>query len=272
MPALHRPTTRDALLGALVCLIALVAVGAGAAWVPAVHTVDAEAAAGFVAAAPTQLGSLTARVARLCDPGPYLLLGGGLIAVALLRGRLARAAAVGVLLFATGLTTQTLKSTLGHPRAGEILGLHLGSWPSGHSTAAMTLALCAVLVAPRALRGAVAVAGAAFALAVGLGVLVMEWHLGTDVAGGYLVAMSWMLLAVAALRRVERPRPAGAPVTGRRWGWVVVAGVAGVAAARLHADALASFALDHTWAAATAAGLCVLAAALAATLVATLRR
>jgi hypothetical protein len=92
------------------------------------------------------------------------------------------------------------------------------------------------------------------------------------VAGGYLVAMSWMLLAVAALRRVERPRPAGAPVTGRRWGWVVVAGVAGVAAARLHADALASFALDHTWAAATAAGLCVLAAALAATLVATLRR
>ena len=37
MPTTHRPTARDALLGALACLIALVAVGIGAAWVPAVH-------------------------------------------------------------------------------------------------------------------------------------------------------------------------------------------------------------------------------------------
>ena len=129
----------------------------------------------------------------------------------------------------------------------------MGSWPSGHSTAAMTLALCAVLVAPRALRGAVAVVGAAFALAVGLGVLVMEWHLATDVAGGYLVAMGWMLVAVAVLRR----RAAGAAVTSaatRRWGWIAVAAVTGIAAARLHADGAATFALEHTWAAATAAG------------------
>jgi membrane-associated phospholipid phosphatase len=272
MPAARRPTTRDALLGAFACLIALVAVGAGAAWSPAVHTIDARAAAGFVAAAPTELGTMTSRIALLCDPGPYVLMGAGLVAIALLRGRLARAGAVAVLLVVTGLTTQTLKSTLGHPRAGEILGLDLGSWPSGHSTAAMTLALCAVLVAPRVLRGAVAVAGAAFALAVGLGVMVMQWHLATDVAGGYLVAMGWMLLAVAALRRIERPRPALAPGTSRRWGWLVAAGVVGVAAARVHADAVATFALDHTWAAATAAGLCVLAAALAASLVATLRR
>jgi hypothetical protein len=136
----------------------------------------------------------------------------------------------------------------------------------------MTLALCAVLVAPRALRGAVAVVGAAFALAVGLGVLVMEWHLATDVAGGYLVAMTWMLLAVAALRLVERPAPVPASASTQRWGWIAVAVVAGVAAARLHADGAATFALEHTWAAVTAAGLCVLAAALAASFAATLRR
>ncbi len=272
MPRPSRPTAATALAGALVCFVALVAVGMGAAFSPAVHTIDEHAAAGFVAAAPSGLGVLTARIARLCDPGPYTLIGLAIVGIALLRGRIARAGAAGVLLVVTGLTTQTLKSTLGHPRAGDILGVDMGSWPSGHSTAAMTLALCAVLVAPRALRGAVAVLGAAFALAVGLGVLVMEWHLATDVAGGYLVAMTWMLLAVAGLRLVERPAPAPASASTRRWGWVAVAVVAGVAAARLHADGAATFALQHTWAAATAAGLCVLAAALAASFAATLRR
>jgi membrane-associated phospholipid phosphatase len=268
----RRPTVRAALAGALACFAGLVAVGIGAAWVPAVHAIDASAAAGFVAAAPTGLGILIGRIARLADPGPYLLMGMGLVAVALLRGRVARAAAVAVLLVATGLTTQLLKTSLGHPRAGEILGLDLGSWPSGHSTAAMTIALCAVLVAPRALRGAVAAAGAAFAIAVGLGVLVMEWHFVTDVVGGYLVAMTWMLLAVAAVRRLERPAATVAPDAGRRWGWVVAAVVAGAAAAQVHADSVATFALQHTWATASALGLCVMAAALAASLAAALRR
>jgi membrane-associated phospholipid phosphatase len=268
----RRPTARTALLGALACFVALVAVGMGAAWSSAVHTIDANAAAGFVAAAPTGLGSFTAHVSMLCDAAPYALIGAGIVAVALLRGRFGRAGAVVVMLVATGITTQTLKSTLGHPRAGEILGVDMGSWPSGHSTAAMTLALCAVLVAPRALRPVVAVVGALFALAVGLGVLVMQWHLATDVAGGYLVAMMWMLLAVAVLRRVERPAPATAPAVNRRWGWVAAAVVGGVAVAQVPAGSLASFALEHTWATLTAAALCVMALALAASFAATLRR
>jgi membrane-associated phospholipid phosphatase len=214
---------------------------------------------------------LTARISRLCDEGPYVVLGLGLVAVALLRGRRARAGAVVVLLVVTGLTTQVLKASLGHPRAGDILGVELGSWPSGHSTAAMTLALCAVVVAPRALRGAVAAMGAAFALAVGLGVVVMEWHLPTDVAGGYLVAMGWTLLAVAGLRRVERTVPASSsPSWG--WAWVAAAVVAGVAAVRVPLDAAAAFAIDHTWATATALALSVLAAGLAVSLAVVLRR
>jgi membrane-associated phospholipid phosphatase len=263
---------RTALLWALACFAALVAVGLAAAFAPAVRSVDAEAAAGFVSVAGSDLGLLTSRIARLCDEEPYLVLGLGLVVVALLRGRVARAGAVVALLVVTGLTTQLLKASLGHPRAGDILGVELGSWPSGHSTAAMTLALCAVLVAPRALRGAVAAMGAAFALAVGLGVVVMEWHLPTDVAGGYLVAMGWTLLAVAALRRVERPVPAVAVSRSSGWAWVAAAAVAGVALARVPLDGAATFAVDHTWAAATALGLCVLAAALAASLALVLRR
>ena len=263
---------RTALLWALACFAALIAVGLGAAFSPAVHVIDTEAAAGFVSAAGSELGVLTSRVARLGDPGPYLVIGASLVAVALLRRRLARAAAVVALLVVTGLTTQVLKSSLGHPRAGEILGVELGSWPSGHSTAAMTLALCAVLVAPRALRGAVAAVGAAFALAVGLGVVVMEWHLPTDVAGGYLVAMGWMLLAVSALRRVERPAAVVQDASWPALGWAAAAVVAFVAAARMPFDGVAAFAVDHTWAAATALGLCVMAAGLALSLAAALRR
>ena len=263
---------RTALLAALACFAALAAVGLGAAFSPGVHVVDTEAAAGFVSAAGSDLGVLTGRIARIGDPGPYLLIGLALIGVALLRRRVARAAAVVVLLVVTGLTTQVLKASLGHPRAGDILGVDLGSWPSGHSTAAMTLALCAVLVAPRALRGAVAAVGAAFALAVGLGVVVMEWHLPTDVAGGYLVAMGWTLLAVAALRRVERPAAVASEASWSGLGWVTAAVVACAAAARVTFEEAASFEADHTWAAATALGLCVMAAGLALSLAAGLRR
>jgi membrane-associated phospholipid phosphatase len=259
----------------MACFAALVAVGVAAAFSSTVQTLDVNAAAGFTAAASTRLGNLTARIARLGDEGPYLLLGVTLVGVALLRRRPARALAVALLFAVTGITTQLLKTALGHPRIAAHLGVDLGSWPSGHSTAAMTVALCAVLVAPRVLRPAAVVVGGAFALAVGLGVLVMRWHLTTDVAGGYLVATAWTLVAVAVLKRVEKPRPAIVPAFAGRWVAGAVVAALGLGAAHVasgNADALASYAQDHTIAAAAAAGLSVLALTLAASLAATLRR
>src|SRR5204863_3674731 len=99
-------------------------------------------------------------------------------------------------------TTELLKPLLAHPRTAEWLGdsqVAAASWPSGHATAAMTVALCAVLVAPAALRPLAAVAGSLFALAVSFSILVQHWHFPSDVVGGYLVAATWGLLAVAAL-------------------------------------------------------------------------
>jgi membrane-associated phospholipid phosphatase len=77
------------------------------------------------------------------------------------------------------------------------------SWPSGHATAAMALALCAVLVAPRRLRPTVAALGAMFVAGVGLSLLILAWHLPSDVLGGYLVGMLWVALAVAGLRAAD---------------------------------------------------------------------
>ncbi len=106
------------------------------------------------------------------------------------------------------LTAETLKPLLAHPHA-RIYGSEItaASWPSGHATAATALALCAVLVAPRRLRPTVAVLGAMFATGVGFSLLLLAWHLPSDVIGGYLVGTLWMALAVAGLRAAEARSP-----------------------------------------------------------------
>jgi hypothetical protein len=80
------------------------------------------------------------------------------------------------------------------------------SWPSGHATAAMSLALCFVLAAPGRLRPAAAALGAVFAVAVSYSFLTLGWHYPSDVFGGFLVAGIWTLLGVAALSAVYRKR------------------------------------------------------------------
>jgi membrane-associated phospholipid phosphatase len=102
------------------------------------------------------------------------------------------------------LTAETLKPLLAHPHA--LVGgswVAAASWPSGHATAATALALCAVLVAPQGLRPTIAVLGAIFAASVGFSLLLLAWHLPSDVVGGYLVGTLWAALAVAGLRAAE---------------------------------------------------------------------
>ena len=103
---------------------------------------------------------------------------------------------------------ETLKPLLAHPHA-RVGDVHIGpaSWPSGHSTAALALVLCAVLVTPARLRPVVAAVGGVFAVAVGCSLLILAWHMPSDVLGGYVVATLWMALAVAALRLAERRWP-----------------------------------------------------------------
>jgi hypothetical protein len=84
---------------------------------------------------------------------------------------------------------------------------HLGhgwtnSLPSGHATVVTSLALAALLVAPRSWRGAVSV-GASVAVAVaGVGTVVAGWHRPSDVAAAYAVCLMWgaLGLAVVSLR------------------------------------------------------------------------
>jgi membrane-associated phospholipid phosphatase len=216
------------LLSALACLFGMVVVALLVLGVPAVRERDTAILHGFVALDRPRVHDQINLLAHLADPLPYALGGLLCIAVALARGRGWRALAVLALLPATGVTTLALKHLLAHERFTSWLGadkqIDPTAWPSGHSTAAMTLALCAVMVAPPALRAATALIGGTFAVGVGYAVLVLAWHFPSDVLGGFLVAGLWTSLAIAALHRVEAPEPAQRPA------WEPLVPLGGVAA------------------------------------------
>jgi membrane-associated phospholipid phosphatase len=142
-------------------------------------------------------------VADLCDPKPFFFLAAIPVAVALLRRRWRLAVTVAVILLGASCTTELLKPLLAAPRPSALFGgvdpVGGVSWPSGHATAAMSLALTCVLAAPPRVRPTVAALGAAFAVAVSYSFLALGWHYPSDVFGGFLVAATWTLLGVGAL-------------------------------------------------------------------------
>jgi hypothetical protein len=121
-----------------------------------------------------------------------------------------------------------------------------------------------VLVAPAAMRAATALAGGAFAVAVGYAVLVLKWHFPSDVIGGFLVAGTWAALALAGLRAVEREVPE--PASGPGWRQTAYAAAAGgvlaaVAAALVGARSavIAMYAMGRPMLVAAAVSIAVLA-------------
>ncbi len=205
-------TPRIPLLAALTCFVGLAVTGVLAYFVPLARVRDAAALQGFTALNRPRLTPLIDQIAHLADPLPYAIIGFTLAGVALLRRRPRVGAAIVALLVLTGLTTRTLKPLLASPRYDDWLGsgqIGAASWPSGHATAAMTLALCAILAVPRRARPTAAAVGAAFAISVSYSILALGWHFPSDVLGGFFVATTWTLLVVAGLVRLEQHRPSG---------------------------------------------------------------
>jgi membrane-associated phospholipid phosphatase len=255
------------LLAALACALSLALVGVLALGLPSVHARDAAALHAFTALSGPSRDTLLTAIARLADPVPYALVGLGLAGVALVRRRPGRAVAVVTLLVLTGLTTQALKHLCAQPRVLAWLGSSSPdelAWPSGHATAAMTLALCAVLVAAPRLRSLAVVAGGGSALAVGLALLVLHWHYPSDVLGGFLVAGTWTCLARAALALCERPEPEPAPGLRGALGLAAAAAVAVALVVLAEHESAARYALERPSLVAGALAVAALAAVLPA--------
>lgn len=150
---------------------------------------------------------LTHRFVSAFEPNPYVYLVLVPLIVALLRGRPRVVLAIGAIILGANASTELLKHVVAAPRPASLFGglspLPPASWPSGHSTAAMSLVLATVLAVPKHLRPAAASLGALLAIAVGYSVVAGGLHYPSDVFGGFLVATIWTLTAVAALQAAE---------------------------------------------------------------------
>jgi membrane-associated phospholipid phosphatase len=253
---------------ALVWAIAFrTAVGAG---------VDETTLAGFVGLSGSSSRTLATAGAHLGDPVPVALFTVGIVSLALVRRRPRLAVTACLVLAGANVTTQVLKVITADPRTVDSApGAHIAeqSWPSGHATASMTVALCLIAAAPPRLRPAAAALGGSFALGVSYSVLLLGWHLPSDVLGGFCVAAAWTLSGLAFLWAAEGVRPVPGSKAALAPALVIGLGVAGVvgavAVARL--DTAFGYAEDNTTFVAAAAFIGAGALSMAAALAAALR-
>ena len=155
------------------------------------------------------------------------------------RGPRRRAVAVAASIAASLAATEVLKHLVVDRPAlvavGDRAYLRPNTFPSGHSAVAVAVAVAAVALAPRGRRAAAALAGGAYAAAVGLATLAAEVHRPADVAGAALVSTA-VGLTFAAGRRPAATEPEAAPPAAVR-------SPAGVAAALAVIGAAAALAL-----------------------------
>jgi membrane-associated phospholipid phosphatase len=205
-----------ALAGASAALVALAMLWLLAAYTGLGHRLDVAALGGFVGLLRPRVEPIAQSVAHLADPLPFVLVGIALTCIAIARGRPRLALMVPLVLLLANVTTQALKVILTEPRlipGVDVVQVGAKAFPSGHATAAMSLALCAVLVVGPRLRPYVAAAGALYAIGVGYAVIMLSWHFPSDVLGGYLVAAMFTLLGLAAVQAAGARFPER---TGRR--------------------------------------------------------
>ena len=132
------------------------------------------------------------------DPASFALLLAFLVGGALLAGRIRAGIVVGAALLGAEISAQVLKQLLAFERPVPATHyLSPESWPSGHTTAAVSLLLGLLIVLPARLRPPVALIGGGF-VALALGSLVLLGsHYPSDVLGGILVSAAWCAVAFA---------------------------------------------------------------------------
>jgi hypothetical protein len=179
------------------------------------------------------------------------------VAGALIARRPRAAAAALVTMLGAGVTTQVLKPLLAFQRDfPEFHYMGPVAYPSGHTTAVMSLALALIIVSQARLRPLAAAAGGLLTVATVFSILVLGSHYPSDIVGGLLVATAWACAASALLRLEWTPSLSGAAL-----GAFVLAAAGLFVVALRPADAFAYAAANTTFvvgALAIAAGALVL--------------
>jgi membrane-associated phospholipid phosphatase len=189
-------------------VLALVALWVVANHVAAGRELDAALGDELHGRFPASASELLKGATSLADTLPVAVGAAGLVALAWLRGGRPLAGWAALVLLVSNGVTQLAQPSLTAARHVDLSGTALegsGSWPSGHATAAMLLALCAIGIAGPRLRAITALVGIGYALGVGAALVTLGGHLPSDVVAGYLVAAAFTT-AAAALYAALRPR------------------------------------------------------------------
>jgi membrane-associated phospholipid phosphatase len=157
------------------------------------------------------LHRLASILVNLGDLASLLILLAAVCAIGLRLGRRREVVAAVIVVAGANVTTQLLKLALEHARTKAIEhGVELpwaSSFPSGHTTAAASIAAALLLVVPAAYRLRALAVGTLLTAAVGLSTVILRWHYPSDVLGGLLVVGAWSFAALAYLRlRAGRDR------------------------------------------------------------------
>jgi membrane-associated phospholipid phosphatase len=153
--------------------------------------------------------TLAGDVIGFFDPVSFALLLAFLVGGALLAGRTRAGIVVGVAVLGAEVTAQLLKPLLAvqRPYPADHY-MPAAAWPSGHTTAAVSLLLGLLIVLPPRLRPPVALIGGGFAAAALGSLVLLGTHYPSDVLGGVLVSAAWCGVALAVSG--SDPAPTGA--------------------------------------------------------------
>ncbi|GAA2533437.1 phosphatase PAP2 family protein [Winogradskya humida] len=150
--------------------------------------------------------------------------------IGFVRRRKDLAIAAALLVLGANASTRLLKTYLERP---DLDGTGMpNSFPSGHTTAAASVAFALILVLPYAIRGTVAMIGAAYTTTIAVATVWAEWHRPSDTVAALFVVLAWSALASAVVR-LGRVRITGVTARPNRiamWIFGVVGALSAVAA------------------------------------------
>jgi len=119
-------------------------------------------------------------------------------AIGVIRKRVDLAVCAALLVVAANGSAQLLKTRLDRPNLDDFPAPN--SFPSGHTTAAASVAFALILVLPHAVRGLVTLIGAGYVATIAVATVWAEWHRPSDTVAGMLIVLAWGGLFTAVLR------------------------------------------------------------------------
>jgi membrane-associated phospholipid phosphatase len=132
-------------------------------------------------------------------------------AIGAVRRRLDLAIGAALLVIGANLTSQLLKTHLHRANLDDFPAPN--SFPSGHTTAAASVAFALILALPHAIRGMVALIGATYVTVIAVATVWAAWHRPSDTVAGLLIVLAWggLVSGVIRARRLRRPGLVGRP-------------------------------------------------------------